>query len=244
MIIKKNKKNEDNAQKNQSATSKSAKNINSIPEKPETNFDLSKSEQDIFSIITSREERRRGDRRRGYKRIDDRDLISKAHEEANSIKELAAKEGYEKGLMQSQAILNNLNNAIEQFLGAKEAALESVMNDISFIAVKAAEKIIKTEIACDESIVLSIIEDVIKEFEKTESLITIRTNPADTQYVQQNFPKVFPSNKVKAKIEIVDDETVDWGSCIVETKNGIVDANFSTQLQLIQRAFEIGLNTD
>ena len=48
-------------------------------------------EQAVFDIdnidFTQREERRTGNRRRGYRRIDDRNLISRAQEEAVQIKE-------------------------------------------------------------------------------------------------------------------------------------------------------------
>ena len=64
-------------------------------------------EIDLFNLdnidFKQRQERRRGDRRRGFRRIDDRNLISRAREEANSIREAAAKEGYQQGLQEARA---------------------------------------------------------------------------------------------------------------------------------------------
>ena len=61
---------------------------------------------DLFDLdnidFKQRQERRRGDRRRGFRRIDDRNLISRAKEEANSIREAAAKEGYQEGLSEAK----------------------------------------------------------------------------------------------------------------------------------------------
>ncbi len=194
-----------------------------------------------FPVVRERQERRRGDRRRGYRRIDDRNLISRAHEEANAIKEIAAKEGYEHGLNQARNELKKLGYTISEFLQAKELAMKEAANDIAFIAIKVAEKIIRTEVSCDETIVLSIISDVLKEISKDETSIIIKTNSVDTQIVQENLPKIFPYGNANAKIVVVSDDNVEWGSCIVETSSGMIDARFSTQLQILKKAFEAGL---
>jgi len=202
------------------------------------NQSLEKSEA---LVIKEREERRRGDRRRGYRRIDDRNLISRAHEEANAIKERASREGFEYGLVQAKEELKKLGFAIADFLEAKEQVMNASSEDIAYIAIKVAEKIIKTEISCNESIVLSIVSDVLKEIGKDETNIIIKTNPSDTDLVKENLPEIFPYGKANAKITVMDDESVEWGSCIVETNNGMIDARFSTQLKILSKALEAGL---
>ena len=76
---------------------------------------------DLFNLdnidFKQRQERRRGDRRRGFRRIDDRNLISRAREEAQSIKEAAAKEGYQEGLAQAKDDIAEVRNAITSFFG-------------------------------------------------------------------------------------------------------------------------------
>ncbi|MDD3013089.1 MAG: FliH/SctL family protein [Candidatus Gastranaerophilales bacterium] len=192
-------------------------------------------------LIKEREERRRGDRRRGYRRTDDRNLISRAHEEANAIKERASREGFEYGLTQAKEELKNLGYAIADFLDAKEQTMQSSSTDIAFLAIKVAEKIIKTEISCNETIVLSIVSDVLNEIGKDETNIIIKTNPTDTELVKENLPNIFPYGRSNAKIVVINDESVECGSCIVETNNGMIDARFSTQLKILRKALEAGL---
>ncbi|OGI18450.1 MAG: hypothetical protein A2287_05555 [Candidatus Melainabacteria bacterium RIFOXYA12_FULL_32_12] len=199
------------------------------------------SQREHSFTIQERQERRRGDRRRGYRRIDDRNLISRAHEEANLIKERAAKEGFEYGLAQAKEELRKFGLSIADFLNAKERALEEVSSDIAFIAIKVAEKIIKTEVACDETIVLNIVSETLKGVGKDESNIIIKINPIDAQIVKENMPKMFPYGNKSTKIVVIDDDEVEAGSCIVETNNGMVDAKFSTQLEILKKAFEAGL---
>ncbi len=188
-----------------------------------------------------RQERRRGDRRRGYRRVDDRNIISRAHEEANAIKEKAAKEGFDYGLNQLKGELKKLNTAIADFIKAKETAYEKLTPEISFLALKIAEKIIKKHVEEDPEIVLKIVSEVLKNIGRDENCIIIRTNPADTKLVRENLPNIFRYADTNAKITVTDDDDVEWGSCIVETTNGLIDARFSTQLEILKKAFETSL---
>jgi len=231
MIIKKNKANGENKGAQPPKKPQETKPVEKKPAPP------------VFQqpIIKERQERRRGDRRRGYRRTEDRNLISRAQEEANAIKESAAKEGFDYGVELSKAEIKKLNAAITELLQTKEKALEQAAPDIAFLAVKVAEKIIKKQLEIDDNIVLSIVSEVIKSFGKGETNIIIKTNPADTQLVEDNIQNLYPYGDSNTKISVIKDENVDWGSCIVETKSGVVDARFSTQLKILQKALEAGL---
>src|SRR5574344_1879071 len=72
----------------------------------------------------------RQERRRGYRRIDDRNLISRAQEEANMIKENAAKEGYKTGLENAQSDITNLRESLNSFLNAKQEVFDEVARQV------------------------------------------------------------------------------------------------------------------
>jgi flagellar biosynthesis/type III secretory pathway protein FliH len=188
-----------------------------------------------------RPERRRGDRRRGYRRIDDRNLVSRAHEEANMIKEVSSREGFEYGLEKAQEQLVELSTAMTELLTARDKAMQCAMNDIAQMAVLVAEKLIKQEVAADPDIVLTITAETIKEMGKGHTSIIIKVNPADLNLVKENLPKLYPYGDSKTNIVVLEEETVEWGSCIVETNTGVIDASFSTQLAILKKALEIGI---
>lgn len=192
-------------------------------------------------VIRERQEKRRGDRRRGYRRIDERNLISRAYEEANEIKEQAAKEGFKYGLDQSKEEIKKLKAAIIEFLESKEDAFHKISPEISFIALKVAEKIIKAEISLNPDIVLNIVSDALKQIGKDETNIIIKINPSHSGIIRENLPHIFPYGNNKTKITVVNDKDVESGSCIVETNNGMVDARFSTQIEILTKAFEAGI---
>lgn len=200
------------------------------------NYDIL-NDLDIDNIAQERFERRRGDRRRGYRRVDDRNLISRAEEEAKILKENAQREGFNQGIMIAKEQLMSFRNATEEFMHAKEASIGIIQEDLADLALKIAGKIIKREASVDKTIVLSIISDVMKEIGKDEKHIIIKVHPDEADEVRMNLPNLFPSLQSEVRMLIEADETVELGSCIVETKNGLVDARFSTQLDILQNAF-------
>lgn len=197
---------------------------------------------DLFNLdnidFSQRQERRRGDRRRGFRRIDDRNLISRAREEAQSIKEAAAKEGYQNGLEQAKDDIQEVKNAITGFLSAKQEVFEYIAPDILEISVEIAQKIIKKELLQDPTIIIDNIMEILKGLSKEETKITIRVNPAQVSLLKTEIPNVLSSAGLDAKVLIVPDETIMEGGCMVTTTNGVIDATIETQLAVISEALK------
>lgn len=225
---------------------KKGKNKSSVPseKKPSAAPQPAKKIEPIEKFaprVKERQERRRGDRRRGYRRIDDRNIISRAQEEANAIRKSASIEGFEHSATLYKEEMEKLNWAINELLSAKEKVMQASVPDIAVIAIKAAEKIIQKEVQLDETIILGVVTEVIQSLSRDETEIIIKTNENDICIVKEAMPEIYPGNE-KTKITVLQEESVERGSCIVETKNGIIDASFSTQLQILQKAFESNLD--
>lgn len=195
---------------------------------------------DLFNLdnidFKQRQERRRGDRRRGFRRIDDRNLISRAREEAQSIRESASKEGYQEGLEQAKADIQEVKNAITSFLGAKQAVFDYIAPDILEISVDIAQKIIKKELQQDPNVILDNIIALLKGLSKEETKITLRVNPAQVSLLKSETPNLLNEAGLDAKILVVPDETIMEGGCVVTTNNGVIDATIETQLAVISEA--------
>lgn len=197
---------------------------------------------DIFDLdnidFSQRQERRRGDRRRGYRRIDDRNLISRAQEEADSIKETAAKEGYRAGLEQAENDISLLRAKIADFVSAKKEVFEYIAPDILEISVDIARKIIKKEVEQNPQVILDSIVDVMRTLSKEEPRITVKLNPLQVDLVKTELPEYISSMGIEAKINVVGDESIEEGGCVLNTNNGIVDASLDTQLQIVKEALK------
>jgi len=199
-------------------------------------------EIDLFDLdnidFKQRHERRRGDRRRGFRRIDDRNLISRAREEAEAIKESAAKEGYENGILQAQNDIQEMRSSLNAFMSAKQDVFEYIAPDLLEISVDIAKKIIKKEIQQDPTIILENITDLLKNLSKEETKVTLRVNPEQAMLVKQEIPEVVKAAGSEAKVNIIPDENITFGGCMVTTTNGIIDATIETQISIISEALK------
>lgn len=202
-----------------------------IPE-PQEEFDFSNIN------FEEREERRKGNRRRGYRRIDDRNLVSRAQEEAYSIKDNAAKEGYQEGLAQAKKEITIIRESINEFFQYKEKMLEIVSKDIMNISIEIAQKIIKKESQIDKSILLNLIVEIFDKNINKENKITIRAGSEDIEFLKSKTEEITQLTGSDAKINIVEDKQIVGGGVIVETANGIVDASFKTQFELLKEALK------
>ena len=197
---------------------------------------------DIFNLdnidFKQRHERRKGDRRRGFRRIDDRNLISRAREQAQSIKESAAKEGYQDGLKQAKADIDEVKNTILGFMNAKQEVLDTVTPYLLEMSVDIAKKIIKRELEQDPSIILDNIQKLLKTLSKEETKITLKVNPIQVSLIKTEIPEMMNNAGLDAKIMIVPDEGIMEGGCLVTTSNGVIDATIETQLSVISEALK------
>lgn len=199
-------------------------------------------EQAVFDIdnidFTQREERRTGNRRRGYRRIDDRNLISRAQEEAIQIKDAAYQEGYNQGLEKAKADLVALKSNIGAFMSAEKKVFDAIAPDIIEISLDIARKIIKHEVQIDPQIVIDTVMDILKNIPKNEPQITIKVNTTQAQYVKDTLPEQLTLLGVESKLNIVADDNITEGSCVVQTNNGVVDASIDAQIDIIQKALK------
>ncbi len=199
-------------------------------------------EIDLFDLdnidFKQRQERRRGDRRRGFRRIDDRNLISRAKEEANSIREAAAKEGYEEGINAAKQDIENLKNSMEEFLNAKQDVYDEIAPDILEISLDIAKKIIKKEMKESPEILLENIKEILNGLSKEETKIVLKVNPAQAAMLKQEMPEAVSMAGLEAKVLIVPDENTMEGGCMVTTDNGVIDATIETQLAIINEALK------
>ena len=197
---------------------------------------------DAFDIdkidFTQRQERRRGDRRRVYRRIDDRNLISRAQEEADQIKESAAKEGYKAGLEEARNDILDLRESIADFISAKKEVFEYIAPDILEISVEIARKIIKKELEQDPQAIITMILEVMENLSKDETKITIRVNPMQADLVREELPKALSAKGTEARITVTADDSVETGGCVFLTSNGIIDAGLDTQLEILKEALK------
>ncbi len=195
---------------------------------------------DITSIeFKERVERRRGERRRGYRRIDERSLVSRAQQEAHTIKELAAREGYQNGIKKAQSEIEKIKESLEEFLTSKEEMYQEFYPHVLEISLEIAKKIIKREVETSNDILKDIIMETLEQLNTDTQKVEIKVNSADVEFARASLPEIMQARNNEMRMIVSPDDTIDIGSCVVVANNGVIDANFKTQLNVLQSAFGI-----
>lgn len=216
-------------------------------DKPKEEPPKKEEKADDFSLLISeldfeqRQERRDGTRRRGYRRIEDRNIVSRAQEDAVSIKEAAKQEGYNEGVNKALADIKILNEKLSEFFNYKEYVFQKVSECILDISVEIAQKIINKQIESDKTALIELIKTAVNEVNKTEEKITLKVMPKDVELVRDSIPEIFTDKGTDARIYVVPDNNIREGGVVIETSNGIVDATIETQLKIIQKALQENL---
>jgi flagellar assembly protein FliH len=72
---------------------------------------------------------------------------------------------------------------------------------------------------------------------KTQKYVTERLHSKDVDVLQEAFDAVSPVKR-GTEFQLEADDTVDRGSCIIETDAGRVDKRFTVQFDILKRAFD------
>lgn len=102
-------------------------------------------------------------------------------------------------------------------------------------AVAVAERIVKREIALDDSVVMRQMREAVRRIVGVDT-ITVRVHPEDEALVRSHRPAVLSSTDSVRELLIEGDESIERGGCILESPTGNVDARIGSQLRQIETA--------
>ncbi|MBT6843325.1 MAG: hypothetical protein HOA17_05945 [Candidatus Melainabacteria bacterium] len=164
--------------------------------------------------------------------------LEKARIEQESIIAKARDDAFDEAMSKADTYIAELMEILASFQDLKTATLNEAKTEIAALALNVVKQILGAEARFNTQLLADQVEQAVAKVATTGGLMTISLNPADeakSEYLGSMLSKVIDSN---VKIHFKPDETVDMGSCIVETQGGRLDASFASQLELIRVAFE------
>ncbi len=150
--------------------------------------------------------------------------------------------GYEEGFKEGEELTSEFKAILATFQNTKADIMHEAKNEIAAIAIDVTKQLIKKEVAKGSSILKDQINDAIKKVVRGKGKVQIHVSPLDLASARDLEPKLMKTLDPAIKLVFSEDERIIPGSCIIETKGGKFDANFSTQLKTIQTAFSNYLN--
>lgn len=179
-------------------------------------------------------------------------ILAEAETEIENLKEEAKVQGHEEGLREGreqgrQEALDEMKDAInsanEQAMktlkDAKDATLDYMLqaeHDLAEVVLTVAEKIIPQHFIDAPQVILPAVREALLKI-KDQKEIFVHVAPDNFDLVlmaRDEFRSMLPGGN--ASLEIVSDESLKPGDCLIETESGALDARVSTQLELIRNA--------
>ena len=151
------------------------------------------------------------------------------------IAEQARQKGHAEGLLQGQAAAKRQN---QQTAGELAALWKSMQRPISeqdsevseyllALVVAISELVIRRELTTDQNLIRSVLDESLSLLAESESAITITLNPSDKALVEQLL------DEKRTTADLVADEAMLRGGCLIERGHGIVDATTEARVRSI-----------
>lgn len=161
-------------------------------------------------------------------------------------------EGMEKAKLESENIIEQAklqyDKILEEIVKIKEDAINEYKNDIKSnereiveLAMDIAEKIINYEVDKSDNYILGIVEDAVNRVVNKKD-VTVRLSTQDYYTIQANKKILVSRIKGFGEIELIQDESLNMGSCIVDTPLGVIDGSLQVRMDNIQREINKILN--
>lgn len=167
--------------------------------------------------------------------------IEKQKQEISKLAKAESERGFKEGMAKADAYVRDLMKMLASFNNAKKDILLEVKNEIASLAIHVVRQIFKREVQTNPELLEEQILKAVNLVSDGKGIIQVYLNPIDQAkavFLEQNLSKLIDES---IKLIFLKDETVDEGSCIINTKGGSLDVSFSSQIELIKVAFEMYL---
>lgn len=159
-----------------------------------------------------------------------REIIDQAEFDADNIKKQVYKDAVQAISQENSLLRDQAKQLFNELFHIKREALLEAHKQIIKIALDLAEKIIRYQANIDPNILKTQVVEAIKKATSDAERVQVFVNPQDLQKLEEMIPEVERLFPAGVDMVALANESVDIGSCMIETKSGQLDARFSTQL--------------
>lgn len=145
--------------------------------------------------------------------------------------------GYRDGREQALGELRGLVGAMETVRRGLENSRSEMLleleREITALALEIAEKLALQEITANPEAVGNLVRKVIDRAGERKAL-RVRLSPEDCRRLKEGRKELMASLAEVGELDLVEDESLTVGDCVVETSSGIVDARMERRLEKVR----------
>lgn len=176
-------------------------------------------------------------------------ILSEAQKEANQMREIAEKQGFEEGQMrgretgytagyaagmkqaeeESQRLRETIHNMLIEAQEVVESYYQAKRTEFIELAGHMAETIVHKTIDVSSDQVMDLIKPVLHRLKREDQFITLMVRPEQKELVKEKV-KEFEKENQDIRFAVLSDNTLDKNGCVVENAHAIVDLQVRKQL--------------
>lgn len=126
-----------------------------------------------------------------------------------------------------------------EFEVARERMLSEARQDLLWLAIQIAERVIKSRIETDPKVAAAQLEAVLGMIMRPSNL-TIAINPDDEGVLREAMPSMVSRFAAAQHMELVREPSLPRGSCVARTTGGEIDASIWSQLDRVAETLLYG----
>jgi flagellar assembly protein FliH len=153
------------------------------------------------------------------------DAWQKGYDEGNE----SAKDQYAGIIMEAEAARESAMEEHDTVLAGIEAEIVDLVTEVS-------KRVIGNELATNRDSIISLVRLALEKCSNKNNLV-LKVAPGDYEYLVENRDRLNMMVQGTGDMEIRQNQSLEPGSCLVETSFGSVDASAQTRLRKIEEAF-------
>jgi type III secretion protein L len=158
-------------------------------------------------------------------------ILAKAHKDAEVMFEVAKESGWQDGADKwAAAMINNAREAQQQLRQQRER--------MARIVISAVEKIIPLQ---DPQGTYRQVLKMLTKSMQTIRYVSVRVALQDAEYAESSLRELAKGTTLGKLIEVIGDERLAPGACLVETDQGIIDLSLNSQLKALRAAITLSV---
>ena len=150
---------------------------------------------------------------------------------------------YKNEIESYQHWIRNIENVIRELRTQISGELDMIQESLPELAIIVAEKIIEREIGENSRAVIEQVQKGIKSLDN-EIIFKIHLNPSDIKILDEVKSSLVDDSSRIQDVQLVPNDSVEPGFCMLETSVGNIDARCSSQLELLKSALRDALQKE
>lgn len=143
------------------------------------------------------------------------------------------KEGRERAVEEMRGIVGALETIRREMENSRASILRELEREITALALEIAEKLALQELTGNPEAVSRLVKRVVEKATDRKSL-RVRLSPEDYRALQEKRRELLASLVDVGELNIVEDDQLGKGDCVVETTTGIIDARMDKRMEKIR----------